>query len=649
MQMGDEQNNNPVKASAASDQDAVRAFLRQYAPFDDMADEHLSYLVSRLSTRVYARGEALTHPDRGPVDRLFIVRAGRVGGESPRADEQEAGNVWELRAGECFPVGALVTGKPARTVHRALEETTCLELEEGDFTHLLQVSEEFHAFCTRRLSTMLDQLLAQYQSQEVKGLGNGDTSLDIPLGERLRREPVTCREETTIKEALQAMDTRGVGSIIVTDDQLRPLGVFTLHDLLRRVALPEVPLSLPMREVMSPDPVSMPRSAFAFEAAMVMAQHGIHHVCVVDQGRLQGVISERDLFSLQRVGLVNLTRSIRKAASIEALVPMQANIHRLVGQMIDQGVKVGQIMQIITLLNDHIGERVIQLCLEEADDDLSDIHFCWLAFGSEGRQEQTLKTDQDNGILFLAPEGGPDADDLRARLLPVAQRINQALDRCGYPLCPGNIMAGNPECCLSLEEWRQRFKRWIDQGTPEHLLKAAIFFDYRVIFGPSEEAEGLRTWLLERTSRNSRFRKQMAANALRNRPPLGVIRDFVTHRHGEQRNVIDLKLNGVTPFTDAARLFSLAHRLPATNTVDRLEQAAEAGALVRGDVEAWIIAYHYIQVLRTRQHQEQAAAGKPLSNHVAPNELNELDKKILKEAFREARKLQSKLTSEYQL
>ncbi|WP_421620985.1 DUF294 nucleotidyltransferase-like domain-containing protein [Alkalilimnicola ehrlichii] len=646
--MGDDQHNK-AEQGAASDRGDVRAFLRQYAPFDDMTDEHLGYLVDRLAIRVYARGEALTHPDRGPVDRLFIIRSGRVGGESPRGDDQEAGNVWELRAGECFPVGALVTGKPARTIHRALEETTCLELEEGDFTHLLHVSEEFHAFCTRRLSTMLDQLLAQYQSQEVKGLGNGDTSLDIPLGERLRREPVTCREETTIKEALQAMDTQRVGSIVVTDDRLRPLGVFTLHDLLRRVALPQVPLDRPMREVMTPDPVSMPRSAFAFEAAMVMAQHGIHHVCVVERGRLQGVISERDLFTLQRVGLVNLTRSIRRAASVEALAPLQADIHRLVGQMIDQGVKVGQIMQMITLLNDHIGERIIQLCLAEADDDVSDIDFCWIAFGSEGRQEQTLKTDQDNGILFMVDDDGPDADAIRARLVPVAQRINQALDRCGYPLCPGNIMAGNPECCLSLEEWQQRFKRWIDQGTPEHLLKAAIFFDFRVIHGPTGGAEGLRTWLLERTSRNSRFRKQMAANALRNRPPLGVIRDFVTRTHGDQRNVIDLKLNGVTPFVDAARIFSLAHRLPATNTVDRLEQAAEAGALVRGDVEAWVIAYHYIQVLRTRQHQEQAAAGKPLSNHVSPNELNELDKKILKEAFREARKLQSKLTSEYQL
>ncbi len=649
MQMGDDNHNKLEQGATASPREEVQAFLRQYAPFDDMSGEHLDYLVERLTTRDYARGEALIHPDDGPAERLFIIRSGRVGGESPRGEEQDGRPVWELHAGECFPVGALITGKPPRTIHRALEATTCFELDKGDFTHLLHVSEEFHSFCTRWLSTMLDQILVQYESQEVKGLGNGDTSLDIPLGERLRREPVTCREETTIKEALQAMDTGRVGSVIVTDDQLAPLGVFTLHDLLRRVALPQVDLTRPIRDVMTPDPVAMPSTAFAFEAAMVMAQHGIHHICVVDQGRLQGVISERDLFSLQRVGLVNLTRTIKRAKSVEALAPLQADIHRLVGQMIDQGVKVGQIMQIITLLNDHIGERIIELCLADSDDDLADIDFCWIAFGSEGRQEQTLKTDQDNGILFMAPDDGPDADALRKRLLPVARRINEALDRCGYPLCPGNIMASNPECCLSLEEWQQRFKRWIDQGTPEHLLKAAIFFDFRVIYGAAAGAEGLRAWLLERTSRNSRFRKQMAANALRNRPPLGVIRDFVTRSHGDQRDVIDLKLNGVTPFTDAARIFSLAHRLPATNTVDRLKEAAEAGALARGDVEAWIIAYHYIQVLRTRKHQEQAAAGKPLSNHVSPTELNELDKKILKEAFREARKLQSKLTSEYQL
>lgn len=644
--MSDE--NQSRRPHAPSDPDAVRSFLRLYSPFDAMSDEHLDALIDGLCERDYAAGDYIGPADDVAPERLYIIRTGRVFGGAARYAGGTTETACELGPGDCFPVGELVSGKGLHRAYEALEATTCLELASDDFRHLLRVSDAFHAFCTQRLSHMLDRLLAESGGAEVKGLGGGDTSLDIQLGERLRREPVSCDPDSSIRHALEAMERVHVGSMVVTDSDGRPVGVFTLHDLLRRVVLPETDLQQPIREVMSSDPVSLPSTAFAFEAAMLMAQNGIHHICVVDKGRLTGVISERDLFSLQRVGLVTLTKTIRRATSIDDLLPLQADIHRLVAQMIDQGIKVDQVMQIITLLNDHVCEQVIELCLAAHEEDLSDIRFCWLAFGSEGRREQTLKTDQDNGILFEPPPGS-DPDAVRKRLLPVAETINQALDRCGYPLCPGEIMARNPDCCLSRAEWEQRFRRWIEQGTPEHLLKSAVFFDFRVIFGPDDEAEAMRETLLKQTERNSRFRKQMAANALRNRPPLGLIRDFVTRTHAGQRNMLDLKINGVTPFVDAARIFSLAYRLPATNTVDRLWQAVEAGGLARNDVEAWVIAYEIIQVLRTGQHQKQSRAGEELSNHVSPEELNDLDRKILKEAFREARKLQSKLTSDYQL
>jgi CBS domain-containing protein len=210
-------------------------------------------------------------------------------------------------------------------------------------------------------------------------------------------------------------------------------------------------------------------------------------------------------------------------------------------------------------------------------------------------------------------------------------------------------MASNPECCLSLEEWQARFAKWIDQGTPEHLLQATIFFDFRALKGPKEPVERLRDWLLDRVRPNSRFRRQMAPNALRFRPPLGVIRDFKVSSGGKYPHTIDLKLQGVTPFVDAARIMALASGVAATNTADRLREIAEQGAMSASDAEAYVAAYEYIQLLRMRTHQEQAKVGEELSNHVDPDTLNELDKRILKESFRQARKLQSKLAVDYQL
>jgi CBS domain-containing protein len=624
---------------------ATLDFLGRHAPFDRMAPEHLEFLAKRLKLASYAVNDKITGPDDGPASRFYIVKEGLVRREPPIIGAQGSGSAGELIPGECFPIGALLSQRPVYTLYRVAEDTLCYELEREDFDQLLELSSEFKDFCTRRIASLLDQLHRQVQASAASGLG-GDTSLNVTLGSRLRRDPVACVADTSIGQALQAMQRENVGSIIVTDARQRPVGVFTLRDLLARVALPGVDLQQPMAGVMSPSPISLPASAFAFEAAMLMAKHKLHHVCVVEGHRLVGVISERDLFSLQRVGLVNLSKAIGRAGDIETLQGLQGDIHQLIAQMIAQGVQVDQITQIITLLNDNVTRKVIELCCREFPEPT--VPFTWMAFGSEGRQEQTLKTDQDNGILFEPPEG-VSPDSIREELLPRARRINEALDQVGYPLCTGNIMASNPECCLSAAEWRKRFSVWIDQGTPEHLLKATIFFDFRTIEGNARPVEALRDWLTDRVSGNGRFLHMMAANALRNRPPLGLVRDFVVSNEPDHPNSLDLKVQGLTPFVDGARILGLAHRVRETSTLERLKALGEAGHVPKKEEKAWRDAYAYIQFLRMRQHHEQEARGETTSNRVNPDHLNELDRRILKESFRQARKLQSRIALDYQL
>jgi CBS domain-containing protein len=397
---------------------------------------------------------------------------------------------------------------------------------------------------------------------------------------------------------------------------------------------------------MTPRVHTLPPQATAHEAAVLMAHQGIGHVCLVEDGKLAGVVSERDLFSLQRIGLVNLSRSITSAPDIATLARLGRDIHRLIEQILVQGASVAQLSQIITLLNDHVARRAIQLTLAETG--MPAVRFSWISFGSEGRQEQTLKTDQDNGIVFELPPGRS-AQEARAALLPVARRINEALDACGYPLCPGNIMASNPECCLTVEEWQDRFDNWIDRGEPEHLLAASIFFDLRALWGEDGPVNGLREWLAERVPGNQRFLRQLAENALRNQPPLGLVRDFQVESGGEHERMLDLKLRGATPFVDGARLLALAHGVAEGNTLARLRAVARAGVLKESEAEAWCDAYAFIQLLRMRNHQAQARAGRPLDNYIDPDGLNDLDRRILKESFRQARKLQTRIRLDYQL
>jgi CBS domain-containing protein len=628
-----------------TERDETLDFLRQHAPYDRMKREDLEFLADRLKPIRFRPGEAVTDPEAGPAEWYYILREGRVVGEDQGEDERLSGNAWELVPGEGFPIGALVANRPVRNVQRADEEVVCLTMDRAAFDALRERSAVFAEFCTHRLGGLLEKVNRQVRAEAVRDLG-GDSSLNIALSEKTLRAPLTSEPGTPIAAVLERMSANKIGSMVVTDAEDRPIGIFTLKDLMNRVALKGVALETPIEAVMTRNPITVPRTAFAFEAAMVMANAGIQHVCVVEEERLVGVVSERDLFSLQRVGLVTLSKSISSAGTVEDLARLAGDIHLLVFQMIAQGVKVGQITQMITLLNDAITVRIIDLVLAETG--VPDFPFTWIAFGSEGRQEQTLKTDQDNGILFAVPEG-MDADAVRAILLPIADRVNVALDACGFPLCTGGIMARNPECCLSEAEWLARFVRWIDQGTPEHLLKASIFFDFRHIRGPEAPVRALREALSERIPRNSRFQRQMAANALSNAPPLGMIRDFRLSGTGADANTIDLKINGVALFIDAARILALANGIAATNTVERLNAVVAKGVLPAEEVAAWSDAYDYIRMLRMRINQDQAEEGKALSNRVAPDRLNDLDKRILRESFREARRLQARLAQAYQL
>lgn len=607
-----------------------------------MADSHLENLARRLRLGFYAKGEAITDPAQGTAGRFFIIKQGRVRGEVEPGGEHDA---WELHVGECFPIGALLARRPVRMAQRAAEDTFCFELARDDFDMLYAQSPEFRDFCSRRLASMLDRTLQTLQAT-ITAQVSSEAPQGAALASLMRRAPVTCAPATKLRAALAIMHAEHVGSMVIVDESNRPLGIFTLHDLLARATEKEFAFDTAIEQVMTPKLFALAPSDTVHEAALLMAREAIGHVCVVENGRLRGVVSERDLFSLQRVGLARLSRVIARAPDLDSLARHAHDIHRLIDQMLAQGISVAQLTQVITLLNDHVTRRVIDLVLVESG--VPSVPFTWLAFGSEGRQEQTLKTDQDNGMLFVLPPGKT-AEAARVELLPIAQRINAALDVCGYPLCSGNVMAGNPECCLSYEEWQARFARWVEQGTPEHLLKASIFFDFRTLWGDAAPVVELHQWLTGRVAGNPRFLRQMAENALRNKPPLGLVRDFVLAGHGEHPHTLDLKLQGTTPFVDGARLLALAHGLSETNTLARLRAAAHSGVVRAEEAEAWCDAYGFMQLLRMRQHQRQETTAQTLDNYVDPDSLNELDRRILKEAFRQARKLQAHIALDYQL
>jgi CBS domain-containing protein len=580
--------------------------LRAYPPFDEMEPAGLAFLAAHLRLGYYPRGQVLIGPESGVPQRMYVVKQGEVRGSGGAADAV-------LGAGECFPLGALIAKRATVYTYRAGADSFCWELEAPRFYELLEKSARFRAFSSERLAMLMER---SYRASRVQA---AEASLDgagmlAPLKSVLRRRPVTCAAHVTLGEAIQRMHAERVGSIVVVDAAEMPLGIFTTVDLLEAAAA-RAPYESAIAGHMTSAPFALEEEATLADAALAMARHGFRHVVATRDGKVTGVVSERDLFALQRLGVRRTAESIRGAAALEQLVEAARDIRSVTRHLLAQGVDAGPLTAMVSALNDALTQRVIELARQRHP--LAGA-WCWLALGSEGRMEQTLVTDQDNALIVDNERLGD-----KSAYLAFADQVNRDLDACGFPLCKGDIMARNPRWCLTLAEWQRLFDDWIRNNDPQALLHASIFFDFRPLAGDARLAGALRAFVLGRTRGNRAFCRAMAQAALETRPPLGLL-------GGISGDELDLKALGARPFVDAARVLALAAASPETGTAARLAGAGEKTA---------VDAFHFIQTLRLRNE----------GNRLRPAALSEIDRPVLKAAFRQAALLQERLRLDFGL
>jgi CBS domain-containing protein len=613
--------------------EATVRFLEAHAPFSGLARDELLHAAARTELAYFAAGTLVLAAGDATAP-LHVIQGGHIhalpGAGAALGDHE--GQV--LGPGECFPVTALAPGAGPGGEFRATEDAFCLRFDHDTVAWLQQRSPAFRAYCGQAAAALLRAAMSALQREYGSRVVEQQLLLQ-PLAGLARREPVACTPVTRLRAALAQMQAADVGTIVIVNQAGHPVGIFTLTDLLARVVLPGRSLDLPIAEVMTPGPAELDAAATAQEALALMATRGLHQVLVTREGRLAGVVSERDLFSLQRASLRNVLQSLRGVTALDGLRPVVRQIEALAESLIAQGTAPEPLTQVLTALNDAVTQRLLGLLASEWD--LDGLRWCWLALGSEGRREQTVVTDQDNAIIFACAPG--DEEGVRARLLPFARAANAALARLGFPLCSGNIMAGNPACCLAVSEWRGRFAAWLREPTPEALLNANIYFDLRPLQGEAALATELQAWMLGLTQGNRLFLGLLAQNALEATPPLGVIRSFRTAPAavaGVGADTLDLKAEGTRLFVDAARALALSQAVAETGTAQRLRIACQRLACPERDIAAWVDAFQTLQLLRLR-------APPGCQNHIDPYALNALDQRLLKESLLQARSLQALL------
>lgn len=448
----------------------------------------------------------------------------------------------------------------------------------------------------------------------------GKRVVDLPL-----RPIVTCSADAEVADAARQMVEADTGSVVVIDESRRPVGIVTDSDLRRRIAATGTTVGAPLREIMSSPVVTIGAGELGLTAVQRMLERHIHHLVVVDDnGRARAVVADSDIVSFEADRPLFLARRIERAPTVEDLAAARASYPRTVTALLGSGAGADAVARVLAETNDRVTVRVLELAHRDLGP--APAPYAWLCMGTEGRRAQTLRTDQDNALIW-SDDASPDADSYFARL---ADHGVGALERTGAPRCPGNVMATNELWRGPVSAWHRRFERWLAEPKPEALLGALIAFDFRAAAGMSSLAEDLRAWLTPRVAGARRLLMHIAAEATQTRLPLLPLGGIAVERRGAQKGSFDVK-HAMAPIVDGARLLALEHGIASTSTLERLDAAAVRGVIPAEDHAEVTAAYRSLQLLRLRAQLEAIEAGRPADNRVYPQRLVHAERAGLRE------------------
>ncbi len=611
----------------------VLSYLQATSPFSDLDQAALQSLAGRCHQEFYPRGTTILRRGRSQVDVLRLIIRGRVKVFFIGEEGQE--NLIDHR-GPGMSIGALgiLRGSLSNLDVVAVEDTLCLLMSREDFLGLIAGDPRFSQHYLQLVSeSYVGKALAELQRPRPPQPAEGSLYLfSAQVGDVSRRRPVTIPGDQSVQTAAVLMSDQRAGCLLVTDPAGQIVGIITDRDLRTKVVAAGRSINAPVAEIMSSPVQTIPAHTVCFDAMLEMMKRRVHHIAMEKGGRIVGVFAAHDLMVVQGSSPLSLVREIVGQTKIEGLYELSLKSPRVVRSLIYEGAKAGYITRMITLINDYILDRMLTLLLEEMGP--PPLPFCWIMMGSEGRKEQTFRTDQDNGLIYQDPGGPAEAKAAREYFALLGSQAIEHLVRCGFPRCKGGIMASNPQWCQPLSVWRQYFDRWITTPEPQDVLHATIFFDFRPGWGQMELGTRLRDHLMRQVKGQEVFFRFLAKDTHAAQLPLtSIFRNFAVEREGPHKDKLDLKSRGLVPFVDFARLMSLRHGVRETNTLERLQMLADGGHLSPDLHLKASQAYEFQMQLRLVHQQMMHEEGLEPDNYINPQRLSELERRTLKEAL----------------
>lgn len=601
---------------AAIDIPEVHKFIETIPPFASLSLAERKQVLTGVSMLYVRQGQTLALKDEAAT--VHLIRRGACEILTPKG-----GLVDQIADGECFGVSSVLAQNPDGLQVVAMEDSLVYRFEKIHFIDMLKKNDAFGLFFEHTQHRRLRKL-SRSQSNE---LSTPALQLSIPVANIMTRELVLASPEESVQTIAIRMTEARVSSILVVENG-RLLGIVTDRDLRSRILALGGSSSALVKDTMTADPVSLLPSALVMQAQTLMSESNIHHLPIVDEDQhAVGMLTAADLLRHQELSPLLLINQIHRQQSISSLAQVCKQWPTLIINLIVTDMKPADVGNVLATISDNLTRRVIELALEQVGPAPMDFQF--MVFGSQARRDQSLGSDQDNGLML---EREPTLEE-STYFAALSECICQGLAQCGIRLCPGNIMASNPEWRRTQSGWQQAFSNWVKSSSPSALLHASIFFDIRCVYGNSEAVDQLIKGLQLEISKNSVFLATLTRSALVTKPPLGFFRHFLLESSGEHKNQLDLKHQGLALINDLARLYGLSCRTYRAGTLGRIEQAIREKLISVDTGRNLIDAWDSLNGLRLEAQSQHWQATGSASAYLDPKALSPLERKHLKTTF----------------
>ncbi|MEJ2642402.1 MAG: putative nucleotidyltransferase substrate binding domain-containing protein [Desulfosarcinaceae bacterium] len=622
----------------------ARRFLAHVDPFSFLPESVLEAIAPKLSMVHYPKGTVLFIQGRSRIGFFYILQKGTAERYFEEKNQKTMRGV--LTEGDTYGgISILLNdGISVRTL-QVREDAYFYTLPKQTFLEICDRHPSFTEYFTDTFGKrMLDRSYASIiartltpKEQELQVFNQTVAGIYSP-------KAIFCDAGISIQEAADQMRREKSSFLLVRQKDGRPGGIVTERDLTRKVIAVGADTQLPVAGIMSTPLKTVSRQARVFEAILDMMRSDIRHLAVTDaEGQVVGVFSNREIISAQGQSPLFLLREIIEADAMTDIIAKQRQVPGMIRGLITNGANAQNVTRFITTISDAILNKVMAFTLNQMGPPPT--QFAFMILGSEGRSEQTLKTDQDNAIVYA--DSGTDSQSVESYFLEFGKVACKLLDEAGYDYCKGEVMAQNPRWCQPLSAWKAYFTSWIRAGEPEDLLQASIFFDFRTGYGDQTLVQDLRGHLFGSLGGWSGFFRNMTENALHFKPPIGFFRNFVVESKGHHRNAFDIK-RAIMPIVDFARIYALHHRIEETNTLERLTQLRLSQVLSTQEFEELEKAYSFLMQLRfVRQVTAAIDENSKPDNYINPKKLTSIEQTTLREIFKRVEKFQSKLSFDF--